>query len=91
MKLISPVKMPSSLQEAWPIFSDWGEVLDEPGPFLTRGNKKGNECEDRSDSPYDSKHRQSPIMLMEDRFCTDRHKMVNEEVNAFLPRVRDCH
>lgn len=67
-------------QAAWPIFSDWGKILDEPGPWYERGNSQGNECEDRSNASYNDQHRQSPIMLQDDDACTDRHKLVNIEV-----------
>jgi len=65
--------------DAWPIFSDWGQVLDETGPWYSRGNSQGNECENRINASYYDKHRQSPIMLQEDATCNDRHKMINEE------------
>lgn len=65
-------------KEAWPIFTDWGTKLDVPKLWYERGNREGNECENREDANYDKFHRQSPIMLQEDEQCFDRHKMINE-------------
>jgi len=78
-KPYSPSKWREVDKDAWPIFSDWGKILDEPGPWYERGNSQGNECEDRSNASYNDQHRQSPIMLQDDDACTDRHKLVNIE------------
>lgn len=65
-------------KETWPIFTDWGTTLDVPKLWFERGNKDGNECENREGEDYDKFHRQSPIMLQPDDQCYDRHKMINE-------------
>lgn len=56
----------------WPIFLDWGTNLLDPSKW-----NRGNRCRDRSDSSYTREHRQSPIMLREDKFCDDRHNILN--------------
>jgi carbonic anhydrase len=54
----------------WPIFLDWGKQLQDP-----RSWNKGNKCVNMSNKSYNTTHNQSPIKLMADKFCNDRHEM----------------
>jgi hypothetical protein len=56
----------------WPIFLDWGNILLDASKW-----DGGNRCSDRSSSSYNTRHRQSPLMLRGDQTCEDRHKILN--------------